>query len=67
MVKEPGTVILIMRSVLARQKLHIAHLHRMPTLDRAGDARHRIGVAAAVERGAGIVDVDALERGGEAI
>ena len=35
--------------------------------DLASDARHGIGLAAAVERGAGIVDVDAFERGGEAV
>ena len=35
--------------------------------DLAGDARHRVRVAAAVERGAGIVDVDALERRREAV
>ena len=33
----------------------------------AGDARHRIGMAGAVERRAGIVDVDAFERGREAV
>ena len=35
--------------------------------DAPDDARHRIGVARAVERGARVVDVDALERGGEAV
>jgi hypothetical protein len=33
----------------------------------AGDARHRVRMAGAIERAAGIVDVDALERGGEAV
>src|SRR4051812_29669317 len=33
----------------------------------ADDAWHGVGMARAVERAAGIVDVDALERGGEAI
>ena len=39
----------------------------MLAADLADDARHRIGMAAAVERRAGIVDVDAFERGGEAV
>src|SRR6267143_1408142 len=30
----------------------------------ADDARHRIGMARAVERAAGMVDIDAFERGG---
>ena len=39
----------------------------MLAADLADDARYGIGMAAAVERGAGIVDVDAFERGGEAV
>src|SRR5438105_7378012 len=35
--------------------------------DLADDARHRIGMARAVQRGAGMVDIDAFERGGEAV
>src|SRR6267378_8250885 len=35
--------------------------------DLADDARHRIGTARAVQRGAGMVDIDAFERGGEAV
>src|SRR5204862_1316138 len=38
-----------------------------PALDRAGDARHHGARAAAVDGAAGIHDVDALERGGEAV
>ena len=49
------------------QELDVAHLDRVLAPDLADDARHRIGMAAAVERGAGIVDVDAVERGGEAV
>ena len=49
------------------QELHVAHFDRMLAPDLADDARHRIGMAGAVERGAGIVDVDAFERGGEAV
>src|SRR5580700_6724163 len=39
----------------------------MPAPHLADDARYWIGMAGAVERGAGIVDIDAFERGGEAI
>ncbi len=67
MVKGPGTVILMVRVVLARRNLHVVDLDRMLAPHLAGDARHRIGMAGAVERGAGIVDVDAFERGGEAV
>ena len=67
MVNGPGTVILISAVGVGAQELHVAHLDRMLAADLAGDARHRIGMAGAVERGAGIVDVDALERGGEAV
>src|SRR3712207_8245602 len=35
--------------------------------DGADDARHRVGVAAAVEGRAGVVEVDAGERGGEVV
>ena len=49
------------------QELEVAHLHRVLALDRPDDARHRVGVAAAVERGAGVVEVDAGERVGEAV
>jgi hypothetical protein len=66
MVKGPGTVILIGRSVLAKE-LHVAHLHRMAALDRSHHARHRVGMAAAVQCGARIVDIYAIERRGEAI
>ena len=49
------------------QEFHVGDLDRMLAPHLAGDARHRIGVTGAVERGAGIVDVDAFERGGEAV
>jgi hypothetical protein len=35
--------------------------------DPAGDARHRVRVAGAVEGGAGIVEIDAFQRRGEAV
>jgi hypothetical protein len=49
------------------EELHVVHFDRMPAAHLAGDPRHRIGMAGAVERGARIVDVDALERRGEAV
>jgi hypothetical protein len=44
------------------QELEVADLHGMTARDRANDARHGIGVPAAVERRPGVVDVDAVER-----
>ncbi len=52
---------------IGAQELHVAHLDWMLAAYFAGDARHWIGMAGAVERGAGIVDVDAFQRGGEAV
>ena len=49
------------------QKPHVLHLHRVLAAHWTDDARHGVGVAGAIERGAGIVDVHALERGGEAV
>jgi hypothetical protein len=49
------------------QKLDVTDLHRMLASDLADDPRHRIRMAGTVEGGAGVVDVDALERGGEAV
>ena len=49
------------------QEPYVLHFDRAPAPDRAHDARHRIGMARAVERGARIVDVDALERRGEPV
>ena len=49
------------------QKFYVVDFDRMPAPHLADDARYRIGMTGAVERGAGIVDIDALERGGEAI
>jgi hypothetical protein len=42
------------------QKLHVANLDGLFVPDLANDPRHRIGMAGAVERGAWIVDVNAL-------
>jgi hypothetical protein len=39
----------------------------MLAADFAGDARHRIGMSGAVERRAGIVDIDAFKRSGETV
>ena len=49
------------------QELQVADLDGVAPRDGPDDPRHRVGMAAAVERGARVVDVDALERGGEAV
>src|SRR5690606_24794035 len=49
------------------QELDVADLHGVLAPDLADDARHRVRMAAAVERRAGVVDVDALERRREAV
>ncbi len=49
------------------QEPHVVDAHRVPPDDRPDDPGHRVRVAAAVERGAGIVDVDAIERGSERV
>jgi hypothetical protein len=49
------------------EELQILDLHRVPAPDAAGDARHGHGLAGAVHRRARLVEVDALERGGEAV
>ena len=49
------------------QEFDVAHLDRMPAPDLADDARHDGEAAGAVRRLAGIVEVDAVERGGEAV
>ena len=67
MVKGPGTVIFTCLRGVPLQKQQILDLDRVLAPDLADDARHGIGVARAVERAAGIVDVHALERGGEAV
>jgi hypothetical protein len=67
MVKGPGTVILIDAIGIGAKELHVAHLHRMEALDRSHHARHRVGMAAAVQCGARSVDIYAIERRGEAV
>ena len=52
---------------MAAQELDVAHLHRTRPADATHDARHGIGMPAAVERGAVIVHVDPLERGRKAV
>jgi hypothetical protein len=49
------------------QKLYVAHRHRVFAPDLTIDPRHRIGMARPVQRGAGIIDIDAIERGGEPV
>ena len=67
MVNGPGTVILTRRCVLARQELHVIDHHRMLAADLAGHARHRVLMAAAIQRVARVVEVNAFQRRGEAI
>ena len=49
------------------QELHVADADRLRPHDRPGDPWHRVGVPAAVESRPGVVDVDALEGGGEVV
>ena len=49
------------------QEQQVLDLDRVAAADRAGDARHRVGVSGTVERGAGVVQVHAVQRGGEAV
>ena len=57
----------MVRVGVGAEELHVFDFDGMLAPHLAGDARHRIGMAGAVERRAGIVDVDAFERGGEAV
>ena len=52
---------------IGAEEKDVAHLDRVAAGDLADDARHRIGLAAAIERGAGIVEIDAVERCREAV
>ncbi len=45
------------------EKPHIADGDRVPAPDLSDDPRNGIGMAGSVERRAGIVDIDAIERG----
>ena len=67
MVKGPGTVILIRAVGIGAQEVHVSDLDRVPPADLADDARHGVRLAAAVDRVAGIVEVDAVKRRGEAV
>src|SRR5205814_9496189 len=49
------------------EELDVAHLHRMLAPDFADDTRHDVGLAAAIDARAGSVDVNTLQRGGEAV
>jgi hypothetical protein len=49
------------------EELQVAELHRARAGDRADDPRHRVGMPGAVERGPRLVDVDALQGGGEVV
>src|SRR5688572_2177077 len=52
---------------VAAQELQVAHADRVAPADRSRHARHRDRVAAAVERRAGVVEVDAFQRVGEQV
>jgi hypothetical protein len=52
---------------IAAQELDVADLDRMPPRDLADHARHRDRHAAAADGRAGIVEIDPVERGGEAV
>ena len=67
MVNGPGHRHLDRAVGVGAQKFDVAHFDRMPAPDPADDARHWIGMAGAIERRAGIIDVDAFERGREAV
>jgi hypothetical protein len=49
------------------QEGHVRHLDRVPAPDRPGHPRNRIGMAAAVQRGPRIVDVNTVESRGEPV
>ena len=49
------------------EELHVAYADGLGPDDPPGDAGHRVGVPAAVQRDARVVDVDALERGREVV
>ena len=52
---------------IGAQELHVLDLDRPLAADRARDSGHRVGMPGAVDCGAGVVDVDAGERGGDAV
>ena len=52
---------------VGQQEGKIPQLHRVLAPDLSHDAGHRVRMATAVERGARVLDVDALERGREAV
>src|SRR5262249_29105098 len=49
------------------QNLQVLDLHRAVALDPSDNSRHRVWVAGAVERCAGVVDVNAFKRSREAV
>ena len=63
----PGTVALIGTAGIGAQHLQIAKLNGMLAPDRPDDARHRNRPAVAVDHRSRIFDVDAVERGSEAV
>ncbi len=52
---------------MGAQELDVANLDGMLAANFAGDARYGIGKTAAAEDRAGVFEIDALQRGGEAV
>ncbi len=54
-------------AIPTRKKGDVADLHGMASADSADHARHRIRVSAAIERCAGVIDIDTLQGGRKAV
>jgi hypothetical protein len=67
MVNGPGTVNLMARVGIGPQELHVVDADRVTAADPAGDPRHEHRLAAAIERLSRIVEVDAVQGGGEVV
>jgi hypothetical protein len=66
-VNGPGTVIFTRPVGVGAQEAQVLDLHGLAAADRRDHARDGRRVALAVQGAARVVDVDALERGGEAV
>src|SRR5258706_16395604 len=67
MVKGPGTVILMTRSVCSRRNRTSANPDRARPTDRAHHSWHWVGVTTAVQRLPGVVQVEPDQRRGEMV
>jgi hypothetical protein len=52
---------------VALEELQVLHFHGVPAADLADDTGHGVGMAGPVEGRARVVQVDAIQRGGEAV